>query len=197
MKVIGITGGVGSGKSAILQSIEKRSDSRVLYSDLVAKSLYTKGEACYKKIVDCLGQEILDEQGDIDKALMAKKMYSNKMLIEAVNNIVHPAVKERILDTIQKERQDNKLKYFFVEAALLIEDGYLNIVDEMWYIHASVEVRKERLKASRGYSEEKIESILKSQLSEEDFYNNCKVVIENSGLLEDAINQVNSILGEG
>ena len=78
----------------------------------------------------------------------------------------------------------------------MIEDGYLEIVDEMWYIYAREEIRRQRLKESRNYSDEKIDSIMKSQLGEAEFRKYCSVVIDNSDTLTDACRQVDEKLGE-
>ena len=89
-----------------------------------------------------------------------------------------------------------KTCFFFIEAALLIECGYLNIVDEMWYIYAREDIRRKRLKESRNYTDEKINAIMDSQLKEEEFRKYCKVVIDNSGSLEDSYEQIDRELGE-
>ena len=83
-----------------------------------------------------------------------------------------------------------------IEAALVIENGYSKIVDEMWYIHTDEKTRRDRLKASRGYSDEKIDSIMREQLSEEEFHKNCSTVIDNSKTLESAYGQIDRKLGE-
>ncbi|MBQ9863185.1 MAG: dephospho-CoA kinase, partial [Lachnospiraceae bacterium] len=83
-----------------------------------------------------------------------------------------------------------------IEAALLIECGYKEIVDEMWYIYTNIDVRRKRLKESRGYSDAKIDSILKSQLSEEEYRKNSDFEIDNSGLCEDSFEQIRERLGE-
>lgn len=82
------------------------------------------------------------------------------------------------------------MELFFVEAALLIESGYEHIVDEMWYIYAREDVRRRRLSESRGYTPEKIEKIIASQLSEEEFRQHCDFVIDNSDSLEDSYRQI-------
>lgn len=190
MKVIGITGGVGSGKSALLAYIKENYNCRIILADQAAHQVKEPGQPCYEKLVELLSEEILDENGTIHKEKMAEKIFSDGKLLEAVNAIIHPAVKELILGEIQKERTKGEIRYFFVEAALLIECGYLNIVDEMWYIYAQEQVRRNRLSLSRGYSEDKIDSIMASQLSEAEFRKNCKVVIDNSGNLEEAFQQI-------
>ena len=89
--------------------------------------------------------------------------------------------REMIEAEIKKERAAGVRDFFFVEAALLIECGYDEVVDEMWYIYCDPDERRRRLKASRGYSDEKIDSILKSQLSHEAFLAGTDVMIDNSG----------------
>lgn len=199
MKVIGITGGVGCGKSALLAYIKEHYNCRIILADQAAHQVEEPGQPCYEKLIAILSEDILNEDGTIHKGKMAEKIFKDEKLLEAVNAIIHPAVKVLILDEIQKERRKGEVRYFFVEAALLIEDGYLDIVDEMWYIYAKEQVRRERLHLSRGYSEEKIDAIMASQLSEEDFRKYCKVVIDNSGSLEEAFEQIDRelLLGPG
>ena len=196
MKIIGITGGVGAGKSEILAYLQERTDCRVIIADKVAHELEKKGQVCYERLVALLGEEILTERGEIDKAGMAARIFADKQLLAQINSIVHPAVKEYIIGEIAKERSAGILSYLFIEAALLIEDGYEEIVDEMWYIHADEKIRRERLSTSRGYSEEKTDSIMRQQMSEDDYYRHCRVVIDNSKQLIDAYRQIDKKLGE-
>ena len=127
---------------------------------------------------------------------MSEKIFSSRELLAEVNGIIHPAVKELILSAIQKERERRIHDFFFIEAALLIEEGYLDYVDEMWYIYAREEVRRKRLKESRGYSDEKINQIMSSQLKEADFRRYCSVVIDNSDSLTESRRQIDEKLGE-
>lgn len=196
MKVIGITGGVGAGKTRVLDYLRKREGCQVIIADQAAHKLEEPGEICYEQIVELLGQEILAVDGRIDKAKLAARIFGDQAILARVNEIVHPAVKSYITKIIDEVRREGRLQYLFIEAALLIEDGYERIVDEMWYIHADAEVRRERLKKDRGYSDEKIDKIMREQLSEEAFYRHCLVVIENSGTLEQVYRQIDEKLGE-
>lgn len=190
MKVIGITGGVGCGKSAILKELEQKLNCVVLRADEAAMELEQKGNKCYDELIQLLGTEILMADGQIDRNKMASRVFGNDKLLDEVNNIVHPAVKEYILEKIEAFRQEGHVEYFFLEAALLIECGYNSIVDEMWYIFADKEVRVNRLKESRHYTEQKIESIMNSQLSEDEYRANSDFVVNNSNSLDDSINQI-------
>ena len=193
MKVIGITGGVGSGKSTVLNKIKELYNCEVLYADDAAKELELPGHKCYEELISLLGEDILDAEGLIDAKKMAAKIYADGTLLEKVNAIIHPAVKIYIMDEIDRARNERRCDYFFLEAALLIECGYLDVVDQMWYIFAREDVRRARLKESRGYSDEKIDSIMKSQLSEEEFRKSCHVVIDNSGDIELTMSQISKV----
>lgn len=196
MKVIGITGGVGSGKTQILDYLKAHTSCRVIVADEVAHELEEPGGICHEQIVALLGKKILAEDGRINKDEMAAKIFSDRNLLMQINGIVHPAVKEYIKKAIIEEEEAGRFDYLFIEAALLIEDGYERIVDAMWYIHADEQVRRDRLKSSRGYSDEKIDSIIKEQLAEEEFYRQCTVVIDNSKTLQSAYEQIDEKLGE-
>lgn len=196
IKVVGVTGGVGAGKSAILEWLDKRPDCRVIMADQVAHRLEEPGEVCFAPLLALLGEGVLDEAGRIDRKKMAAMIFGDEALLRQVNEIVHPAVKAYLTAQIETERKAGKLRWLFIEAALLIEEGYAEIVDELWYIHAEEASRRRRLKESRGYTDEKINAILQSQLSEEAFRKHCDVVIENNGTLEDVYAQIEKELGE-
>ena len=187
---IGITGGIGAGKSEILSYIRKHYKCEIYLADEVAHEVKRPGTECYRALVDLLGKEIIDPDGQIDKARMAEKIFADASLLEKVNQLIHPAVKVYLLEHLEKARAAGEVELFFVEAALLIECGYGELVDEMWYIYADEQVRRERLKKARGYSEEKIENIMAKQLPEQKFRENCDFVIDNSGELADSYRQI-------
>lgn len=196
MRVIGITGGVGSGKTALLTYIQEHYNCRVILADEAAHKVKEPGQVCYDRLVSLLSGEVLAGDGTIDKQKMAARIFGSKELLGQVNDIIHPAVRDLIQQAIEEERGLKCHDFLFVEAALLIESGYLEILDEIWYIYAGEEIRRERLRASRGYSEEKMDSIMSSQLSEEEFRKYCSVVIDNSGVPEKAYRQIDRRLEE-
>lgn len=196
MKIIGITGGVGAGKTQVLSYIDKHYKCRIIRADETAHLLYEKGQACYQALVELFGDRILTDNGAIDKKKMAELIFRDKTLLEQVNAIVHPAVKNYILEQLAYERERKKADYFFIEAALLIEEHYDQIADELWYIHSDAAVRRERLALSRQYSEQKIADIMKGQLCEEEFRRHCQRVISNNGSLEETYKQINTIMGD-
>ena len=194
MKLIGITGGVGAGKSEILSYIRKHYKCEIYLADEVAHLIKRKGERCYDRLVKLLGEKVLEPSGEIDKGKMAARIFADETLLEQVNAIVHPEVRYYLEDRIREAKDNPQIELLFIEAALLIEAGYDDILDEMWYIYANEAVRRKRLRENRGYSAEKIEQIISAQLSEEEFRAACDFVIDNSGELSESYKQINEKL---
>lgn len=190
MRLIGITGGVGAGKTTILEYIREHYLCRIYLADEVAHAVKEPGQPCYEALVSLLGRDILEEDGHIHRGRMAERIFRDEGLLERVNAIVHPAVQDFLLERIREARQEGQTELFFIEAALLIECGYGDIVDEMWYIHASEDVRRKRLEQSRGYSPEKIEQIMENQLTEDEFRRGSDFVIDNSKAPEESYRQI-------
>ena len=178
MITIGVTGGVGAGKSEILRYLDNNYSCRILMSDNAAKELEAPGGTLYEPLVRLLEEAdigdgssgpLLLENGEIDKKEMAARIFSDAQLLTKINELVHPAVNKYIREEIAREKKSGEKEFFILESALLIENGYDRILDSMWYIYCEESVRSSRLKASRGYSDEKIRSIMMSQVSEDVF----------------------------
>lgn len=190
MKVIGITGGVGAGKSAILHYLEDVHKAKVIEADKVGHLLMEPGGACYYGIVEKFGSGILNGDQTINREKLGKIVFAEESLLQELNKIVHPRVKSYIVSEIAKERAYHRFDLFVIEAALLLEDHYDVICDEIWYIDTDAEVRARRLKQSRGYSDEKIAGIMANQKSADEFRKACQAVIDNSGSLESTYEQI-------
>ena len=186
MLTIGVTGGVGAGKSEILKFLASHYKSRIIYTDVVANEIKLRGQPCFEPIVALLGGEILGEDGEIDKKRMAERIFHDDALLAQVNAILHPAVYTYVTNAIREEEVAGNIEFMFIEAALLIEAGYGKIVDEMWYVFAREDVRRNRLKESRGYDDEKIDRIFAQQLTQKAFEEGADFIIDNSGALQDA-----------
>ena len=195
MKFIGITGGVGAGKSAILEYIAEHYNAKVMLADEIAHDLMMPGTKCYDTIKEVFGAEdIFLQDGSFDRLKMAQVIFSDETKREQMNGIVHPAVREYILEVYEEEKTKGALDFLILEAALLIEEHYDEICDELWYIYTTEENRRARLKASRGYSDAHVDRIFASQLSEEEYRRHCRVVIDNNGTLEETLTQTEEAL---
>lgn len=219
MKKIAITGGVGSGKSAALKYLSNNYNCKVVRADDVAKKLMEPGGSCYEAIIkafpneDLLAQDAesrfvhkLDtlaqcdsdsagtSQPPFDKNKLAHIIYSNSTNRLKVNSIVHPAVKEYILEDAENEQARGQYDFYFFEVALAIEEGYDKLFDEVWYVHSSVNVRTKRLEEKRGYSKKRIEEIMSAQLSEEEYKSHATHIINNDEDVQHLYDNISNIL---
>lgn len=193
MRIIGITGGVGSGKSRVLAYLEERFSATVCQADRVAWEVQKPGTECYKQIVAFFGTDILQVDGSIDRGKLGQIVFDDVDKLQELNRIVHPAVKTAILELIREESK-NKTAIFVLEAALLLEAEYQSICDEVWYVYANEPVRRQRLKESRQYSDAKIDAIMSNQLPEVSFREQCQIVIDNSGDFSDTCKQIDVVI---
>ena len=115
---------------------------------------------------------------------------------DEVNALIHPAVKDKVRERTAKAKEEGKVDFVFIEAALLIEAGYLPELDELWYVCAGESLRAKRLMEARGYSTERIEGIMEQQLTEEEFRKYAHRVIVNDGTIEELKEQIDKIMGD-
>ena len=184
MKVIGLTGGVGTGKSTVVEMAEKKPFVKAVKADEVGHLAMQIGQSAYETIVATFGTEILMEDKTINRKRLAEIVFSDKEKLNILNGIIHPFVRLYIEKEIEQAKKSGVYRYFIIEAAILLQTGYQEICDEIWVVITKEALRRERLKQSRGYSEEKITSIMKEQMSDEEFLKYATVAIENNGEIE-------------
>ena len=193
MKVRGITGGVGAGKTQILNYLNCKYGATVCQTDEVARKFQKKGGICFDAIVEHFGTDILNEKGELDREKLGDIAFSNPDELQVLNQIVHPAVKEEIKKKIRHEERKNT-NLFIVESALLIEANFEEICDELWYIYVEDSVRKNRLFYTRGYDAKKIDEIFAAQLPKDEYLKNCDRVIDNSGVFAETMLQIDKMV---
>lgn len=189
-KIIGITGGVGAGKSSVLSILKNTFGARVILADLVAHDLMEPGSEGLKRVTAALGTSFICEDGSVDRKALAEIIFHDETALATMNGIIHPMVWE----TIKKEALACEEALVIVEAAVF-ETAPTGLFDEMWYVYTTKENRILRLMESRGYSREKCESIIAKQDSEEEYRKRCGRVIDNNGAEEDTKRQLEEILG--
>ncbi len=195
MKIIGITGGVGAGKTQILEYLNNRYGATICQTDAVGKKLQKKGTKCFEDIVACFGPEILDEKGELNREKLSGIVFTDSARLAKLNAIVHPAVQEEVEKKIAKEKRKNT-NLFIIESALLIESHYDEMCDEVWYVHVDAQTRKKRLVYARGYDPKKVDDIIAAQLPKDMFMKHCDRVIDNSNIFEETQMQLDSIIAD-
>jgi dephospho-CoA kinase len=194
MKVIGLTGGIGSGKSLVANILRDKYKAYILDTDSIAKAQMEPGGASYEEVVDYIGDSILDPDGRINRSKLAAIIFDDKDKRLQINEITHPKVLEQVKAEIQAMRNRGTVPYILVETALMMEAGYDYICDEVWYVYAPEEERRERLKRDRSYTDEKIDSIFQNQSKEEAFRRTYSKVIENVGDISLIEEQVDALI---
>lgn len=209
MKKIVITGGIGAGKTAVLKYLQENVNCKIIRADDVAHILMEPHEKCYYEILNAfpeydllkyptvqnhLDNESVNDKNPFDKEKLSRMIFSNEDNRDKLNSIVHPAVKEYILEDVQSEEDKGEIDYYFLEVALAIEEGYDKLFDETWYVYAGEKIRAKRLETNRGYSEEKITGIMNSQLSEEEYKLHATHIICNDNSLDELYANIGNIL---
>ena len=189
-RVLGLTGGIGSGKTALLQILEQKYGAQIIEADRVAHKLMEPGEQCYDAIVAAFGPQILKPDKTIDRQVLGPLVFTEEDKRLLLNRLTHPQVKAEI----QRRIVASDKTFIVVEAALLLEDHYEEICQEIWYVYADRQIRLKRLVENRGYSPEQAAAAMARQLSEEEFTRRCQAVIDNSGPQEKTCEALGQLL---
>ena len=196
MKVYGITGGAGTGKSEVIKMLQENFGGCVIMSDEVARELMQKGNISYQLIVEYFGRDILMDDGEIDRKKLADHVFNNKEALEKLNSMTHPYVKDEIRKLIAEAEASGECRFVALESAILLECGYEDICDEFWYVYTKSEIRRQRMKETRNYSDEKVDSVMRNQQPDEVFFEQCSFVIKNNTTLSDVYAQLKEKLDQ-
>ena len=183
MRVIGLTGGVGSGKSLAAEILRRITGGELLIADDLGHLAMRKGTEGYRRIVDAFGECILSDNGEIDRRKLGEQVFGREDLLRELNGIVHPQVISYIKNYIAEREALGGL--IILESAILFETGCEELCDEVWYVWVPEQVRIRRLQESRGYSREKCEAIMAQQMQEEEYRTRCSHMIRNDGSVEE------------
>ena len=203
MIILGITGGVGSGKSRVLYDLKENYNAYIVEADKLAHELMQPDKSIYNEIVSTFGRSVLEEGTPyyIDREKLGSIVFNDSEKLTILNGIVHPLVKKEIKRQINEVRKSRKYRLFVIEAALLIQDGYNSICDEIWYIWVDAEERIKRLMKQRGYTREKCVSIIDSQETDEYYKKYANYTINNQNNYENSSKQLkerlNKLLSNG
>ncbi len=187
-RIIGITGGVGTGKSTVMELLKEDYGAEIILADLVAHELMEPGTEGLRRVSEALGAGFLKEDGSVDRQALAELLFHNQAARETMNGILHPMVWEEI----RKRAADSSRPLVIVEAAVF-DTAPAGFFDEIWYVFTDKEVRIRRLMESRGYTREKCESIMAGQDTEEQYKSRCSRILYNNGGKDEIRKQLEEI----
>lgn len=193
MFVIGITGGIGSGKSFVTKVMASEFGAKIIDTDSIAHSLLKRGEVAYPKIVNAFGEEILDSFLEIDRKKLGEIVFSEKEKLVLLNSIVHPLVENEV-DKRLSEFLKDQCEFVCLETALLHDVGYEKKCNEVWFVYAEKNERVKRLMAGRALSKETCEAVIQRQASEDVYKTFSDRVIDNSLSEVDTVNQIRRMI---
>jgi dephospho-CoA kinase len=179
---IGLTGGIASGKTVVSQMLSARG-ATIIDVDRVAHETYRAGSAGFSLLKAAFGDGVVGADGEIDRRVLGGLVFGRPEEMDKLTDIVWPLTRAR-LEAIRREEPSTTRALVF-EAAVLIEAGWVDMVDEVWVVSVPVEVARERLMARNGITAEQADARIGSQLTNAERERYAKVIIDNSGSLED------------
>lgn len=179
MIVIGLTGGIGSGKTTVSQILSDMG-AMVLDADKIGHELYSPHTETWHLVVDTFGEDILQPSGEIDRRKLGKVVFSDPRALARLNRIMHPRMYDIVKEKIKDERRKGT-KVMVVEAAILLEAHWTPLVDQVWVVQAPEDVVIQRLRDKNGFSEEQARSRIRAQLSPQERAKQADVIINNDG----------------
>ncbi len=183
MKVIGLTGGIGSGKSTVSQCLAELG-AVILDADKVGHEAFMPDTEAWHEVVAAFGRQVIAPGGEIDRKKLGEIVFSQPESLSRLNQIMHPRMYDMMKTRIEEYRRQG-VDVVVIEAAILIEANWTPLVDEVWVTVAREAAVLERLKLQRGLAEEQILARIHSQLSAEERGKHADVVINNDGDLDE------------
>ena len=183
MRTIGLTGGIGSGKSAV-SDILRDLGAFVIDADVVAHEVYRPGSDGWREVVEAFGSDIAAPSGEIDRGKLAAIVFGDAAQLERLNRIVHPRTRDLVAARLGQAEKSGETAAV-VEAAILFEAGWEDMFDEVWVVTAPSEIAVRRVAESRGTDAESVRSRMRAQMSNEDRLSRADAAIDNSRSLDD------------
>ena len=192
MIIIGLTGGIGTGKSTVSNYL-KEHDCLILDADAISRQMTEKGQPALIDIAKAFGEDLLVD-GVLDRQALGNIVFNDKEKLDILQSIITNKVVEYINTRIEELKEERYNGIVVIDAPLLFECGMEGIADENWLVSASLDVRLKRVSQRDGLSEEQILSRINNQMLQEEKEKLSQVILDNSGSLEDLYKQINENL---
>ena len=196
--ILEIFGGVGSGKSVILNYLKEKYKAEIIGMDETAHELYRPGEKGFAAVRELLGDEVVAPDGTLDRKKMADILYREPALLDRLNGVIHPLVYQETEDRakafVRKAAEAGAPEPLVVIETALPKKEKSDIFAEVWYVYTPKEIRKLRLMRDRGYTEERVREIMSRQMSDAEYSAIADWILENDGSLEEVCRKVDARL---
>ena len=194
MKIIGLTGGIASGKSTVATELRKQ-NVPVFDADEVSRNAVAKGSKGLALVAEAFGADYLTADGEMDRAKISKLVFSDKEALKTLEGILHKIVWDEA-EAFLAEAREQKAKLAVLDVPLLIETKWHERVDLVWLVAVSKEQQIKRAMIRSGMTEEEVKARIAAQMSLEDKKKFADVVLDNSGALEETLEQVHKELAK-
>ena len=191
MKVIGLTGGIGSGKSTVSQFLAELG-AVILNADEVGHEAFKSDTEIWREVVAAFGRQVLTPDGNIDRKKLGEIVFGNAESLSRLNQIMHPRMYDMIKAQLEEYRRQG-MSVVVLEAPLLLEAGWTSLVDEVWVTTASESTVLRRLHEQKGLSGEEALARIRSQLSSEERVKHANVIINTDCDLDELKSKVKEL----
>jgi len=191
MYVIGLTGGIGSGKSTVSDMLRAKGAATV-YADQIGHEVYRPGTLVWEQVVAAFGRQVVGDDGQIDRGKLGQIVFSDPEARRRLDAITHPPMEQMMAERLEELRRQGT-RVAVLEAAILIEAGWAHLVDEVWVTVASPEVAAQRSMERSGLSRERAEARIAAQLSNEERVKHAEVVIDTNCSLAEVAQRVDEL----
>jgi len=178
--VIGLTGGIGSGKSTVAAMLAQRG-ARVIDADRIGHESYRPGSEGFRRVVEAFGPGVVAADGAIDRRALGAIVFADPAALARLNAIVHPLIGRDVAARVAAARAADPDRPVVVEAAILLEAGWRGLVDRLWVVSARPETAIARVMASRGLDRAEVERRIAAQAPEAERRRRADLIIENDG----------------
>jgi dephospho-CoA kinase len=182
MKVIGLAGGIGAGKSEVSRILGEMG-AEVLNADRYGHEVYLPGTDGHREVVEAFGEDVLQPNGEVDRRALGGKVFGNPEAMAQLNAIAWPRIRQKLEDGIEEQRQLGT-GVVVLDAAVLIEAGWTDAADEVWVVTAPEGDVISRIQARNNLTEEQVRARMASQMSSEERVTHADVVVANDGDLQ-------------
>lgn len=194
MKIIGIVGGMGAGKSTVIALINEIQPVSYISADLIGHEILLKGGLAYDAIIEAFGQKILDENHEIVRRKLGQMVFGDEKKVRLLNEITHPLITKCVIERISEAKRVAPGQHIILEAALLLESGLVDLTDVVVAVYADPDTRLKRVVAREGLEPQQILKRFKAQKEWEELKAASDYVIDNSISLEHTKKQIRKLL---